>query len=381
MHLRQLIDRPIASASPMAQGAAPRHSTLEDAGHRAREASDLGLGRAQFRRAARWVLANLVLLLAIAVAAAALLDAPTWKSLDTALHSSGIAAAATATIIAMSLNVARWLVLWRTELGRGPIAVQALFYVSGYAMSATPGRAGELIRLWFNRRHFGVSYLRSLPVFVLDRVADTTSVVVCGVVGFAIINQSFEVLLPFGIFSTIALCVLGFPRPWLALIRGLRVRLSGRFRMGAGLLRVAALTLARTARLYRRPAFMPALLLAIASRVVQCIGLSLVLASAEQDVSLALALTAYSAGSLAGAASFLPAGLGAAELAIIATLAAYGLPAAPVVASVIVFRVGGFWLATLIGLAALSTALALVRLRKDTSISPCLPLREINVAS
>lgn len=53
-----------------------------------------------------------------------------------------------------------------------------------------------------------------------------------------------------------------------------------------------------------------------------------------------------------GAASPVPAGIGTTEVALIAVLAAAGMPAAHATAAVLVFRTITFWLPALVGLLA-----------------------------
>ncbi|MBM3548699.1 MAG: flippase-like domain-containing protein [Alphaproteobacteria bacterium] len=319
---------------------------------------DLSADRFHLRRAGRWLIANLLVVALLAIVAAALLEPAPWESLEAVLQLSGILTVAAATVAAVGLNTIRWILLWRAELGPSSWAMQGLFYLSGNAMSATPGRSGELIRLWLNRRCTGVPYFRSLPVFALDRIADTASVALCGLIGLALIGGDLRMLLPAAGLLALAATVLRYPAPWLALLRNARSQASG-FRRSRRLLAALGLMLRRMALMHDRPAVLSALLVGCGSRLAQGAGLALTLSAMGCEISLPLALAAHAAGSLAGAASMLPGGLGAAELAIVGILAGAGQPIEAVIASVLLFRIGSLWIATGLGIVALSASLAL----------------------
>jgi hypothetical protein len=63
-----------------------------------------------------------------------------------------------------------------------------LYYVAGFAFAVTPGKLGEVVRLWLLRRHHGAPYERTAGVLLLDRVTDALPLVaLClpGAAGFA----------------------------------------------------------------------------------------------------------------------------------------------------------------------------------------------------
>ncbi|HEX6103317.1 MAG TPA: lysylphosphatidylglycerol synthase domain-containing protein, partial [Alphaproteobacteria bacterium] len=72
------------------------------------------------------------------------------------------------TLLLLSLaNYALRLLRWHRLAQRigvsVPIARTTLYYFAGFAMSATPGKVGEALRLWLIRRSDGHRYDRMLP--------------------------------------------------------------------------------------------------------------------------------------------------------------------------------------------------------------------------
>ena len=66
-------------------------------------------------------------------------------------------------------------------------SVSGLVFLSGLAMSVTPGKLGELLKCYLLRDHSGVPVFRSAPVVVMERVTDVASVALLGLTGLALL--------------------------------------------------------------------------------------------------------------------------------------------------------------------------------------------------
>ena len=81
----------------------------------------------------------------------------------------------------------RWLLFSHAMGVRVPVASNALYYLAGFAMTTTPGKLGEALRLWFLRRAHGCRYADTVGLLIADRLWDAVamSAVLCVVGGVA----------------------------------------------------------------------------------------------------------------------------------------------------------------------------------------------------
>ena len=83
------------------------------------------------------------------------------------------------------LRFLRWTLYLRVLQIAAPARVSALVFLSGLAMSITPGKAGELVKCHLLNSRTGAPVGRSAPVVVMERLTDVISVIILGLTGFA----------------------------------------------------------------------------------------------------------------------------------------------------------------------------------------------------
>ena len=71
-----------------------------------------------------------------------------------------------------ALRGARWLLFSRAIGLRVPATANALYYVAGFAMTTTPGKLGEAVRLYLLNRFHNCPYDRTAALLVADRLSD-----------------------------------------------------------------------------------------------------------------------------------------------------------------------------------------------------------------
>lgn len=257
----------------------------------------------------------------------------------------------------LALRFARWRYLLGRLGHRLPPALDLRVYLAGTALSATPGKLGETVRSALLRPH-GVAWRQSLAVFFTDRASDVLGVALLGALAGAIAGQRQPLL---------EALALGLLLAGVLAARWLRHGLppadgSDRARDaagGAGRLARAAALLAAPARvwagLWRGPR--PLLLAAVA---LGAYGLQAAVFAAYVDrlapgLPLAGLVALFAAATLIGAASLLPAGLGAMDSALVLQLLGLGVPLPQAVAAALASRVSTLWVSWLIGLAALGS--------------------------
>jgi glycosyltransferase 2 family protein len=228
---------------------------------------------------------------------------------------------------------------WQLYLRRLRIVVPAgrsfTIFFAGLVGTLSPAKLGEVLKSGLLRRSFGVPVRRSAPIVLVERITDALGIVALAALGGAGVAGSVPVLVA-AAGGALALAVL------------LRTPLLDRFERLAEARGAAA-------ELLGAPLVAGMSALAGASWFCECLAAYVCVRGLGLDISLADTVVAFSAGSLAGALSFLPGGLGVAEAGItglLQTLA--GLSATDATASTVLIRLATLWFAVALGLGALA---------------------------
>jgi len=235
---------------------------------------------------------------------------------------------------------------------RVPRATSALVFVSGFALSITPGKIGELIKSYLLRQTDGVPVARSAPVVVAERVTDLMALLVLGTIGVATYGIAGGLVAAGAAVIAIGMLFLAWPRLGNAVInligRPARLaRLADRLReFYHGLV-----GLTRPRRLLWSTA------LAVIAWLAECVGFALIVAAFPgTDVPVGLATLIYATTTIAGALSFLPGGLLVTEATMTLFLveSARGVDEPTAVAATILTRLATLWFAVALGVIAMT---------------------------
>jgi uncharacterized membrane protein YbhN (UPF0104 family) len=234
---------------------------------------------------------------------------------------------------------ARWHVLVRRLAPQLSMPVSLSIYMAGFAMGLTPGRVGEFLKFSLLRERMGVAEVESFSIFPVERATEAA-----GFLGLAIVGALFGHLQlhKVGLGSLVTIAVLPCLAALALLLRFItqrrrgntfgpaRGRLDGALR---GLLTVAgaralipALACAALARCFDATLFFTA---------TRAVGLS---------VSLPGAAMAWGLAGLVGGLSLLPAGVGAVEASLVATVIGLGGDGATALAAALLARIMTLWL-------------------------------------
>src|SRR5262249_55904784 len=87
---------------------------------------------------------------------------------------------------------------WRWQLFsngldmRLPFWRNLLYFVAGFALTATPGKVGEGLRMWLLERCHGYAYERSAALFIGDRLSDMAAIVLLCLAGVGAVTAYAE---------------------------------------------------------------------------------------------------------------------------------------------------------------------------------------------
>ena len=260
-----------------------------------------------------------------------------------------------ATLLALSLaNYALRSVRWRFFLARLghrlPWTRSTVNYVTGFALTTTPGKAGEAIRSMLLKREFAVPVTDSLAAFFAERFSD--------VLALALLSALALAYLPYGVYVAAGVVVGVVFALWVAASDARTAKIAHliakvlphRYAAPLGSL------VGQAGRLTRGASLAGGFALSLVAWAAEGYALYLIASSMGAHASAAAAIGIYSIALLGGALFFLPGGLGSTEAFMLLLLMQAGLDPVSASATTIISRVTTLWFAVLLGWIALPFA-------------------------
>ena len=244
---------------------------------------------------------------------------------------------------------------WRWLLGRAgrPVAGVPGFlaYVAGFAFTATPGKVGELLRV----RYFGQQGVPGATVvgaFVFERAMDLVVVLALG--SLYVVRPDVWLFVAFFVAGFLACLALVAWRPQLLFRMAAWIRARGGPRLSRPLVLLGQ-GLLQTRRWLTLPDLLVSLACGFAAwGLTSWAFLHLLRALAGLPVPTMQVLAMYPLAMLAGAASMLPGGIGSTEVALVALVAAAGVPVAVGAVAAVGIRLATLWFAIACGVASVA---------------------------
>lgn len=231
-----------------------------------------------------------------------------------------------------------------------PPLLHGSYYLSGFALTTTPGKIGEAIRSRYLKRH-GMAYNQSFATFFMERFLDFCTIVLLST--SAVLHfQGYESLM------LISLCMM-VSALWL-LKSGIAGRLLKKLqqRTQNPRLHKTAETLQNfllsSVALLKGKLLFGGLMIGIVAWAAEGVAFYLILQYLGVESSLWLAVGIYSISVVAGAVSFIPGGLGSTEAVMGLLLLALGADPATAVAATVICRITTLWFAVILGAIAMS---------------------------
>jgi uncharacterized protein (TIRG00374 family) len=253
------------------------------------------------------------------------------------------------------LRFLRWAFYLRVLKIDVPVGISALVFLSGLAMSMTPGKAGELVKCYLLNSKTRVPVGRSAPVVVMERLTDVISVIILGLTGF--------ILLPVPVIAVLAVALV-------ISVIGLMFALSRQALRLTGLpiLSKWSELLRDSQEGFKELAAPRVMVVGVAFGAVawfaEGLALWIILRGIGSEIDLVQALPIYAAATLVGAVTALPGGLVGTEGSMLAFLQQSGVTRAGASAGTVLIRLVTLWFAVLVGL------LALLALRRIPAAEP-----------
>ena len=270
-----------------------------------------------------------------------------WWEVGAALAKVGVLGALIALLMSL-LNYGLRFVRWQMYLSamEHPVPWAASFriYLAGFALTTTPGKAGEALR-GVLLKPWGVPYAKSFAAFFSERLSDLLAVVLLALVGSLLYPQARPMIVA-GVLLVLMAYGLLSQR---VLIERLAIRLPQQGGRLVGLARHLLHVLLEAQRCHRPSLLMGASLLSLFAWGAEAVAFYWILKWMGADIPIAFAVFVYALSMLAGALSFMPGGLGGAEAVMVALLVWKGMPNADAVAATLLIRLATLWFAVGIG--------------------------------
>jgi uncharacterized protein (TIRG00374 family) len=237
--------------------------------------------------------------------------------------------------------------LFATRLGlKTRLIVNMRHFLGGLAMSVTPGRLGELIRMRWIRRETGWAFEHSAPLVLVDRASDLAAMALLLGTALALSSTGIALGLPVT-FGALAVAFLS-TRPrllsWLATriyqTLGFWPRIFARVRAAA-----------RSLAVFSQPmVLVSAMALGGVGWLAEGYAFHLLLGWMGSDIGIGLAVAIFMFSTIAGTMTGAPGGVGGAEAAMIALLSLQGVPLEVSIPATAIIRITTLWFAIAIGL-------------------------------
>ena len=251
-------------------------------------------------------------------------------------------------IVGWLLRAVRWHYYARTLGWPVPFGPNVLAFCASFAFTATPGKAGEVVKAALLRTRYGVSLADTAGVLLVERMGDVMAMLLLGLGGLALLPNGWAIFI-------VAVLGMGAMTVFLTnegLYRPLLRRASTLPR--AERLAHKVLQLVATGRVLLRPQpLLVGLAIAILAWSCEALAFWLILSGLGVGMAAFVAFSVYALATVIGAVSMLPGGIGGVEAAMLLFLAVLGVDAGSAVAAVLLIRLSTLYFVSILGIACM----------------------------
>jgi glycosyltransferase 2 family protein len=247
------------------------------------------------------------------------------------------------------LRFCRWNVYLRCLDRHLPWPTHLVLYLSGFAFTVSPGKAGEAVRaLYLYER--GVPYSESFATMFVERLLDVSAMaVLSAAIVWSVPAYSWLIVcVAVGVMSSVlGICWRGLP----GLVSKLSTNQAGSRRNR--LIEAVVRLLQSSRRLLHPRLLIVGLVFGVAAWGAEGLGFHLLCVGLNLKTGVAESIGIYSVAVLVGAAAvFLPAGIGGTEIVMTALLVSRGATLHGALIATLLCRVATLWFAVLLGVVA-----------------------------
>jgi len=223
-------------------------------------------------------------------------------------------------------------------------------------MAITPGKMGEVLRLWLLRRSHQISYERTVGLLVADRLSDAGALLLISATGaFAFAPGLGQIISVAAVGVVITGMTLVFLRP-----RGL-IKLTdwlyGRVRRWPRQFARVRRVLRQMSQLGSISIYGGTFMMAVLGWFAEAYALHLLVTAFGGSQSVMEIMFVFGSALLVGVVAMLPGGLGGTEISMVGLLTATGLDLESAIAATTIIRLTTLWFSVFLGMLSLPAAL------------------------
>lgn len=270
-----------------------------------------------------------------------------WRAVSDAVSEVGVIGIAITLLMSSfnySLRFLRWQIYLKVLEHPVPFRPSLNIYLAGFALTTTPGKAGEALR-GVLLKPWGVPYSKSFAAFFSERLSDLFGVVLLTLFGLTLYPNARPMIVVGVILVLMGFTVLSQRR----LIEGLMGLISKPTGKVLNLVKYLLHVLLEAQRCHRLGILVGSTLLSIMAWSAEALAFHWILQWMGADTPLVFAIFVYALSMLAGALSFMPGGLGGAEAVMVGMLVWKGMPSADAIAATVLIRLATLWFAVGVG--------------------------------
>lgn len=222
-------------------------------------------------------------------------------------------------------------------------------YMSGFALTTTPGKAGEALRSVF-LKDYGMAYRQSFGAFFAERLSDLIAVAILATAGLWIYPDARLVVVLVGLAIAFVLFAVQKDSWMKAIERVSKKILPSRF---AHIVEFVIEIVIAFRSCFAPPVLLYGIFLGVIAWSAEGLAMYYLLRILGADVSLVATLFIYGFSLLIGAITLLPGGLGGVEFTMLQLLLWQGVNPSTAVTVTIVIRLATLWFSVILGLFAL----------------------------
>ena len=241
----------------------------------------------------------------------------------------------------------RWRYLLQTLKDETPFWDGLLCYFSGFALTTTPGKAGEVIRCFYLNKRHGVKHTHTLASLLSERASDAIAGALLALLAFYSFKDYRVIGFALLVFITLIIFLINKPKLLLAVstwFRFIKINFIQKIMDGIPLF------IEKSSMLFSVKTLGFGTFLGFFSWSAEAYGFAWLAQSLGGSAPITLYMSIFAIGMIAGAISFLPGGLGGTELVLYLLLKATGLGDVEALTITLVCRLATLWFAVVLGL-------------------------------
>ena len=215
-----------------------------------------------------------------------------------------------------------------------------IFFI-GLSMSITPGKVGETLKCYLVQQKTGKPFWMTLPVIIVDRVADFVSMIL--LISFGIFLFDFGVV-PFLLICSVL--IVGLLVLKTDFFQGILKKWTKNFKRAEAIGQLVD----NSKRLTKAVPFSFITILSIIVWTIEGLAMFVLVKQLQLDLSFIHTIFVFSLGAVAGGISMIPGGLGVAEGSMTGLLLYFNVGKSDAVSLAVLIRLITLWFGVLIGL-------------------------------